>query len=47
MTESDFDTTAATILMMRRIFGKEKIEVNARETEKSRPDNVGDQGGIG
>ncbi len=47
MTESDFDTTAATILMMRRIFDKEKIEVNARETEKSRPDNVGDQGGIG
>jgi hypothetical protein len=42
MTESDFDITAAIILMMTRIFDKEKIEVNARETKKSRTDNVSD-----
>ncbi len=34
ITESDFDTTAATILMMTRIFDKEEIEVNAKDTKK-------------
>jgi hypothetical protein len=42
MTERDFDITAAIILMMTRIFDKEKIEVSARETKKSRTDNVSD-----
>ncbi len=42
MTERDFDITAAIILMMTRIFDKEKVEINARETEKSRTDNVSD-----
>jgi len=42
MTESDFDTTAATILRMTRIFNKEEIEVNAKDTKKSRTYNVSD-----
>ncbi len=42
MTESDFDITAATILMMKRIFNEEKIIMNERETKKNRTNNVGD-----
>ncbi len=42
MTESDLDITAATILMMRRIFNEEKIIMNERQTEKNRTNNVGD-----
>jgi hypothetical protein len=42
MTESDFDITALTILMMRRIFNEEKIIMNERETKKNRTNNIGD-----
>ncbi len=42
MTESDFDITAATILMMKRIFNEEKIIMNERETKKNRTNNIGD-----
>jgi len=42
MTESDFDITAATILMMKRIFNEEKIIMNERETKRNRTNNVGD-----
>jgi hypothetical protein len=42
MTESDLDITAATILMMRRIYNEEQITMNERETKKNRTDNVED-----
>jgi hypothetical protein len=42
ITESDLDTTAPTILMIRRIYNEEQILMNERETKKNRTDNVED-----
>jgi len=42
MTERDLDMTAATILMMTRIFNKEKIRMSKRDTKKNKTDNVGE-----
>jgi len=41
MTERDLDMTAATILMMTRIFNAEKIRMNERDKKKNRTNNVG------
>ena len=43
MTERDLDITAATILMMRRIFNEEKTTINEENTKKENgTDNIGD-----
>ncbi len=42
MTERDLDVTAPTILMMTRIFNKEKIRMSKRDTKKNKTDNVGE-----